>query len=254
MTEAPILLVSAFAAVLAAVHLFAGRFHFRTIPRSAWLSGAGGVSVAYVFVHILPELSERHEMLEESLIGFVEHHIYLVALSGFAAFYGLEQLAQRSRAQRSRAQRSRGAGDDVADAETETSEGVFWIHVGSFAAYNALIGYLLVHRDERGAVALLFFTVAMGLHFVVNDHGLRDHHDEAYDRIGRWLLAAGVLVGTGFGLVTPVDEALVTVLFAFLAGGVILNVIKEELPEDRQSRFRSFAFGAAAYAGLLLWV
>ena len=240
----PELLVPALAAALAAVHLFAGRLRFRAIPRSDWLSGAGGVSVAYVFVHVLPELSERHEMLEGTVVGFVEHHIYLVALAGFAAFYGLERLAQRSR----------GARDEVADAETETSEGVFWIHVGSFAAYNALIGYLLVHRDERGFVALLFFAVAMGLHFVVNDHGLREHHYEAYDRIGRWLLAVGVLAGTAVGWATAVDEALVTALFAFLAGGVILNVIKEELPEERRSRFQAFALGATMYAGLLLWI
>lgn len=243
MTESAAVLIPAFAAALAAAHLFAGHLGFRAIPRSEWLSGAGGVSVAYVFVHVLPELSERHDALEGSVVGFVEHHVYLVALAGFGAFYGLEQLADSSDER-----------DEVGDAVTETSEGVFWLHVGSFAAYNALIGYLLVHRDEGGFVGLLLFAVAMSLHFVVNDHGLRERHKAAYDRVGRWLLAGGVLAGTALGLVTAVAEALVTVLFAFLAGGIILNVIKEELPEERRSRFRAFALGAAAYAGLLLWL
>lgn len=31
-----------------------------------------------------------------------------------------------------------------------------------------------------------------------------------------------------------------------------MNVLKEELPEERQSRFWAFALGAAAYAALLL--
>jgi hypothetical protein len=44
------------------------------------------------------------------------------------------------------------------------------------------------------------------------------------------------------------------VLVALLAGGVILNVLKEEVPSERQSRFWAFAAGAAAYAGLLLTV
>lgn len=243
MTESATLLVPALAATLAATHLFAGHLGFRAIPRSEWLSGAGGVSVAYVFVHVLPELSERHDALEGSVVGFVEHHVYLVALGEFAAFYGLEQFAYGSDER-----------EAVGDAVTETSEGVFWIHIGSFAAYNALIGYLLVHRDEGGVAGLLVFAVAMGLHFVVNDHGLRERHRAAYDRVGRWVLAGGVLAGTGLGLVTAVDEALVTVLFAFLAGGIVLNVIKEELPEERASRFRAFALGAVAYAGLLLWI
>lgn len=39
---------------------------------------------------------------------------------------------------------------------------------------------------------------------------------------------------------------------AFLAGEVILNVLKEELPNERKSRFGAFALGTAAYAALLL--
>ncbi|WP_226480697.1 universal stress protein [Natrinema amylolyticum] len=50
-------LTPAFALALALVHLFAGRLGFSgPIPRSRWLSFAGGVSVAYVFVHLLPEV------------------------------------------------------------------------------------------------------------------------------------------------------------------------------------------------------
>ena len=41
-------------------------------------------------------------------------------------------------------------------------------------------------------------------------------------------------------------------LFAFLAGGIVLNVLKEELPRERKSRFWAFALGTVAYAALLL--
>jgi len=34
----------------------------------------------------------------------------------------------------------------------------------------------------------------MALHFVVNDNGLREHHREVYDRIGRWILAAAIIL------------------------------------------------------------
>ncbi len=40
--------------------------------------------------------------------------------------------------------------------------------------------------------------------------------------------------------------------FALLARGVVLNVLREELPEDGESRFSAFAFGSGAYAALLL--
>ncbi|MGV3569905.1 MAG: hypothetical protein ACO1PB_04835 [Ramlibacter sp.] len=50
---------SAFASFFILVHLAARRMHFLSrSARSAWLSVAGGVSVAYVFPHLLPELHQ----------------------------------------------------------------------------------------------------------------------------------------------------------------------------------------------------
>lgn len=70
--------------------------------------------------------------------------------------------------------------------------------------------------------------------------------------MGRWVLAAAILVGWAAGLATNVGEAAIGVLFVFLAGGVVLNVLKEELPEERRSRFLPFVLGAAGYSLLLL--
>lgn len=229
------------------VHLWAGRLRFLDVtPRSIWLSVAGGVSVAYVFVHVLPELSAGQEVVRRAVdfaAAFLEHHVYLVALAGLAVFYGLERLASASRHRR----RQEGAQD-------RTSTPVFWIHIASFAAYNLLIGYLLVHREDQSVRGLAIYWFAMSLHFLVTDHGLREHHKEGYVARGRYVLAAALLAGWLFGLATQVSEALVAVLFAFLAGGVVLNVMKEELPEERQSRFWAFGAGAAGYAVVLLAV
>jgi hypothetical protein len=56
------------AAVMVTVHLVAGRLRFLdVIQRSRWLSIAGGVSVAYIFVHLLPELSAGQEIIQGSV-------------------------------------------------------------------------------------------------------------------------------------------------------------------------------------------
>lgn len=62
---------------------------------------------------------------------------------------------------------------------------------------------------------------------------------------------AAVAGGWSLGLVTGPPEAGVAALTAFLGGGVVLNVLKEEVPSQRQSRFWAFAGGAAGYAALL---
>ncbi|MBE9166156.1 hypothetical protein IQ238_00940 [Pleurocapsales cyanobacterium LEGE 06147] len=227
---------------LALVHLYCGKLRFLDrIPRSRWLSVASGVSVAYVFVHLLPDLNARQEVFTKiNALNFVENHVYLIALFGLTIFYGLERVAKRSR------QYNAKSGKDIAEI------GVFWLHIASFALYNGLIGYLLLHREEPGIYSLLFFSIAMGLHFVVNDYGLRQHHKHIYHKIGRWILAAAIIVGWVIGTRVNISEAAIAVLFAFLAGGIILNVLKEELPEERESRFWAFALGAIAYAVLLL--
>jgi hypothetical protein len=66
------------------------------------------------------------------------------------------------------------------------------------------------------------------------------------------VLVVTVVVGFLVGAATEISEAAIAVLTAFLAGGVILNVLKEEVPSERQSRFWAFALGMAGYAALLL--
>ena len=228
------------ALLLALVHIMAGRLHvLGGLPRSRWLSIAGGASVAYVFLHLLPELAQSQAALANASpdTGYLRQHAYLVALLGLVCFYGMERMVARSRP----------------SPAHSSSPGGFWIHTGLFAAYNCMVGYLLHERlAEQGSGDLALFTLAMTLHFLVNDYGLRHHHKHQYLRIGRWLLAGAVLSGWALARLLPLGPALAAALLAFIAGAVILNVLKEELPAERDSRFGAFALGAALYALLLL--
>ena len=239
--------MSAIAALfLASTHILACKLKFLdTKPRSRWLSIGSGVSVAYIFVHVLPDLSGAQQEFTSKVmvLSAIEHHVYVVALVGMLAFYGLERAAQISRKEN----RESGEGDN-------TQPGVFWLHMASFGLYNALIGYLLMHREESSMYGLIVYSVAMALHFIVNDFGLSEDHKRAYRHQGRWILSAAVILGWAIGAQTEISEAFTAVLFAFLAGGIILNVLKEELPQARESRFWTFAAGALGYSGLLLFL
>jgi hypothetical protein len=250
---APTVGVLVSAAGLAAVHLIAGKLRLlHAVPRSRLLSVSGGVSVAYVFVHLLPEITERQAAMSPGgdsggllVPAASDRYLFVVGLAVLAGFYGLVLCAGGTG-------RAGGSEEVARGASTRTDVRVFWVHVGAFAAYNALIGYLLLHREEAGLANLLFYATAMAVHFVVNDYGLRDLHRDAYDRLARWMLSGAVLVGVLVGFLVGVPEGLLHLLFALLAGAVILNVIKEELPERRESRFWSFAAGAVGYSAVLL--
>lgn len=233
------------AIALAVLHVVAGRLGgFRHVPRSRALSVGSGVSVAYVFVHLLPEVAATQRELAELTSGalaYVERHAWVVALLGLTAMYGLEGAARG------------GPGDAAADdVEPARRDPVGWVRILSYTAYNAVIGFLLVERAEEGLEALAWFAVAMGVHFLVNDHALEQDHGALYRRRGRWIVAAGVLVGWLVAVTVPVSQVAVGVFTALLGGGVVLNVLKEELPRERESSFVAFCGGAAAYTVLLL--
>ncbi len=264
---APLLSAAVAAVVLALAHIGTPYLRFlHGTPRSAWLSAAGGVAVAYVFVHLLPELAQGQQHITGALedggsrgaagLRMAERHVYVVALAGLALFYGLERMANRSREGTDTAVRDiRGAGDEGSDhgaPHEATSVGVFWVHMVFFSLYNALVGYLLVWGEHETTALLALFTTAFALHFVVTDFGLYVHHRARYHNIGRWVLVAAVFIGFGAAIATRLPEEALAVLLAFLAGGVILNVLKEEVPNERQSRFWAFAAGLIAYTALLL--
>ncbi len=239
------------ALVLGAAHLFAPLLRSLTlVPRSRWLSAAGGVSVAYVFVHLLPELAEGQVAIEGEagaegsqpgpLLGFLENHVYLVALVGLAVFYGVEKHSLSSRRRN-----AHETGEDC------TTDDAFWLSIASFAVYNAVIGYLLLDSDLEEASQLVLYTLALGVHFVINDLALSEHHGDAYRHRARWIIAAAVLAGWCAGVATDVSERVIALIIAFIAGGVILNVLKEELPGERLAQFWPFAGGALAYTVLL---
>lgn len=229
------------ALAMAALHLAGQRMTFLSgLPRSAWLSAAGGVSVAYVFVHLLPVLAESQARDAPEVFGFVEHEIFLLGLIGLVVFYGVEHQSLDSR------RRRRGA--DQADC---TGAGAFWVSIGSFAVYNGVVGYLLMRPELAETSSLALYTLALGVHFVINDHALREHHQGAYDRVGRWIVAGAVLAGWALSVTIEISGEAIAMILAFLAGGVILNVFKEELPSDRQARLWPFVVAAALYAVLL---
>jgi hypothetical protein len=232
------------AALLSAVHLLAPEIRpAGRLSGRKWLSFAGGVSAGYVFLHILPDLAQRqatHPGFGFELLAGRE--VFLIALCGLVGFYSLETVARRS------------APDEARPSTGRTVHAGLWIHAIVFALYSAVVGYLLTQTMNRDVLPMLAFAIAFGLHFFVNDQSLRRHHGDFHDSKIRWLLAGAVPLGWSAGMLLPVSDNLVTVVYAVLAGGMMLNILKEELPEERQGDVIAFVSGAAfsATVGLVM--
>ncbi|EYR64311.1 membrane protein [Actinotalea ferrariae CF5-4] len=233
-------------AVLVAAHLLAT--HLRGLAgrhEAAVVSAAGGISVAYVFLHLLPEVAAGARVVGESVEDLLVHValqellVFLVALAGFTVFY----VAERYAAQHGSA-RHGGPG---------ASSSAFGVHLAAFAAYNVAVAYTLPERVAEDPLSAAVFTLAVAVHVLVVDRGLDEHHPRRYGRVGRFVLAGALLLGWLLAAVAaPTSSLTVSLMTAVVAGSVLLTVFQEELPRARESRTWPFLAGLGGNALLLL--
>jgi|WetSurSiteA1Bulk_404760.scaffolds.fasta_scaffold77931_2 hypothetical protein len=209
------------------------------------LSFGAGVTIAYVFVHLLPELEAAREVLARNearmSLPFPALRVYLAALAGFMIFYGLEYMIVWNR---------KPAGSDETDgAESSLRRRV---HVGGFLAYVWLAGYLAVRSLEEGSTPIALYTVALGLHFLSLDFSLLGEYGPWYDRKIRYAFAVAPLAGWAVGIFLGFGQFFTAALLGFLSGGIIMNAIVAELPKEKEGRFLYFLLGGAFYTALLI--
>lgn len=211
-----------------------------------FISFAGGVSVAYVFLDMLPNLVEYNKPIGEFLIGndwltpFTELSIYVVALIGFLIYYGLDLLAERYH------------------REHKSKRGVYRLHLLMFCLYNLLITHTMSLRALSGLMYTVLFTFAMALHFVLTDRKFSRFYPQEFDQVSRLILLSFLLLGWVLSVVfDPARVLFIAFMVSFLSGSILLNVFREELPNSNLASFRWFVTGSVAIGAILLlqaWV
>lgn len=206
------------------------------------LSLAAGVAIAYVFVHLLPELSVASEVFVKTS-GFrsellASYHVYIAAMVGFMVFFGLNHMVKRSQK----------------DESQNTKPFVFFTHLIGFAFYVWLISYLMIRGLDEAALPIILYAIAMGLHFFSIDHELYREHATIYSRYGRYILAVAALLGWSVGFFVELPKPMIITLLGVISGGIIVNSMVAELPSDKVGKFLPFLFGGLFYSVLLLFL
>jgi hypothetical protein len=236
------------ALLFAGTFLFGGHVYVLRLlgsGRRTIISFSAGLASAYVFVHVMPELHGAREALVESAsvpLKFEGMGIYLVALTGFLVFYGLEHLRKHLRK----------AGGEGAETIEGTEGAEFGLHIGGFAAYVFLMSYLLVHNLEETTTSLALYAVAIVFHFLAVAHELQNEHGAAYTRLGRWVLAAAAILGWTVGQMVALPFSVLALLVAFLSGAIMMNSLISELPSEKEGQFLPFMAGGLMYGLILL--
>jgi hypothetical protein len=220
------------------IFLFGYKIRLPSRKLHRWmLSFAAGVAVAYVFVHLLPELQKT----SHQLLSVFEHLVYLAAMLGFLLSYGLEKMTFWSHVKL----KNRTL---LAEKHIIT----FLLHMLGYAAYVWLISYLMIRNIEVSTVSIILYTVALGLHFLGVDFYFFEEYGRLYTKLGRYILTVAVFAGWSIGLFTELHKVLTIILLGLVSGAIIMNTMIMELPQGKEGKFYPFLLGGVFYAALLL--
>jgi hypothetical protein len=219
--------------IFALVHLYAGVIRRANyLSTGFFLSACGGVAIAYVFVDLLPKLCKSDILVTKSLADFfpyLERHVFIMSLLGFLLFFAEDK-----------------------NYNGDERNYSFILTISSYALFNYLVGYAVVDQNNPEVRPLVLFTFAMALHYFTNDYTLSKEHSTDYRNYGKWILVLALFLGWMTGVFFMLSETAVALVSAFIGGGVIMNVIRHELPNDKPNSLNSFLFFCALYTIVLL--
>ena len=226
--------------VIASAHWLASKVATRPDREQVrWASFGGGAGIAYVFVHLLPELASHGQALSEAPgmetfapTPITEALLFLIALAGIMVTYSLDVLATHER------QAGRVAGS---------------LHTLNFAAISYLYAYSLPSLISTGLAYGVLFTIAISAHVLLADRTMAARHPTIFRTRTRWLGTAALVLGLlHAALLHPVADLHLAIATAFLGGGLLMAVFREELPAVNRTRLGWLVAGTVSMTSLLL--
>ena len=204
-----------------------------------WASFGGGAGMAYVFVHLLPELASHGQALSGAPVmetfaptPITEALLFLIALVGIMVTYSLDVLASHER------QAGKVAGS---------------LHTLNFAAISYLYAYSLPSLISTGLAYGVLFTIAISAHVLLADRTMAARHPTIFRTRMRWIGTAALILGLlHAALLHPVADLHLAIATAFLGGGLLMAVFREELPTVNRTRLGWFVAGTLSMTSLLL--
>ena len=204
-----------------------------------WASVGGGAGLAYVFIHLLPELASGGQTISDAagMQSFVpsamtESLLFLVALVGVLIPYTLNVISKQ---------------------HPKSTQWTGAARLLTFALISYLYAYSLPSLLSTGISYGLLFTIAISAHVLLADRTLAAEHPVTFRRRFRWIGSAALVLGSLHAAVLhPVSDLTLAIATAFVGGGLLISVFREELPDAGQSRLLWFSLGLFSMGGLLL--
>ncbi|MFO7677380.1 MAG: hypothetical protein R6V50_03235 [Thermoplasmatota archaeon] len=189
------------------------------------LSFSAGVSVTYVFLHLLPQFS----------IAVVESNqlLFLALLFGFIFIHLVEKYIYQH------------SSDEIIDNRLE--------HVNQSISviYHIILGFVIFEFAQHGLIDAFLLFIPILIFTAVSTLPLRRHSNSIIKFFGSQATLFGVILA--FGFVDIIQKNIQNAFIGFVIGGLIFSVIRHSLPKDKQGKPLLFILGVIIYAPIVLY-
>ena len=175
-------------------------------------SVGGGISVAYIFLHLLPELALSHKQsIGDINIELLEISFFFASLLGLIILFVVDSLSATAKIPK---------------------EINFKLHLSYNFAISYLYAFTLHEVVKEGFFYSILYTLTLAAHVFSSDRIIFRTHEKFYRSKFRWIGFSIIFMGLVHSLIIENNSLIeLDYAFAFLSGGVLLNTFLEELPK-----------------------
>ncbi len=211
------------------VHYFSNKVIAGKKYHTEIMSLAAGISLTYLLLFLLPELYEGIETLQKLLFLFV--------LFGALAFHMVEKYIYQH------------------EKKNKIMRDLSIVHAVSFFTYHFIVGVVLVHLLQRNILTGVLFLLPILSFTAVGQVSLREIRgkliEKNFIRIG---LSAATLIGVIEAIYLPLPPAAFYSLMGFVAGAMLYQVMRENIPSEKYGNAMWFLMGAFIYAIIIMFI
>ena len=216
--------------LLGLIHFFSENIKIEVASKQyRIISFAAGISIAYLFLDLLPHTYEAATHLKQWIFVFM--------LLGFAIFHLIEKIIYQHTNQEKVARELKEA------------------HSISFFVYYFLVGIVLKDKTQISILEGFLFMVPIALHAALSSASLARIHGEIRESLWiKIILSLSTILGVVFAILLHIPAILNNILVSFIAGVLLYIIVKEFLPEKKKGQPVFFIIGLITFFAIYLFI
>jgi len=197
--------------------------------RDRLISFAAGISIAYLFLNLLPHTYEAASHLK--------NFVFVFLLLGFVLFHLAEKYIYKH-------------ADQIKLAK-ELKE----VHSISFFFYYFIVGIVIYDKTIVSPIEGILFFIPISLHAALSTASLSQIHGEIREKyVTKVVLSLSTFLGVSLAAFVSIPNILDNILLSMIAGILLYVVVKEFLPEKEKGQPMFFVFGIPIFCVFYVFI